>query len=141
MAAAGVTGAAAASGGLAVSAVIQCVELAAGVYQFSWRGGDGVLVDVLSADRSWILVADVLLWSTPVPPATARAALATTAAVLAVVHAKSGEWLMYSRDSRQVARCRPESWWDAVADAYRRMVSGAAVSQPAAEAEGSGASA
>jgi hypothetical protein len=133
MAAAGVTGAAAAPGGLAVSAVIRCVELAVGVYQFSWCDGDGVLVDVLAAGGAWIAAADVLLWSTPVPPAIARAALAATAAVLAVVPVESGEWLIYGRDSRRAARCCPESWWDAVADAYRRAVS---VSRPAVEAAG-----
>lgn len=124
-----------------MSAVIRCVELATGVHEFSWCGGDGVLVDVLAADRSWIVVADVLLWPAPVPPATRRAVLAPTEAVLAVVHAESGEWLMYGRDGRRVAGCSPESWWEAVADAYRRVVSGAAVSQPAAGAEGTGASA
>jgi hypothetical protein len=75
-----------------------CTVLAAGVTRFTWRSpqdhGDGLLVDVDIASERWHEVADVLLWSTPVDPATAAARVAQSHAALAVVARQPGRWLV-----------------------------------------------
>jgi hypothetical protein len=72
--------------------------LATGVTRFTWHSpgdhGDGLLVDVDTASERWHEVADVLLWSTPVDPATAAARVAQSHATLAVVAQQPGRWLV-----------------------------------------------
>jgi hypothetical protein len=73
-------------------------SLAAGVTSFAWHAsgdrGDGLLVDVDTANQLWCDVADVLLWPTPVEPATAAARAASSHAMLAVVPRQPGSWLV-----------------------------------------------
>jgi hypothetical protein len=113
--------------------------LAAGVTSFAWHAsrdcGDGLLADVNAASQRWCDVADVLLWPTPVEPATAAARAALSHATLAVVTRRPGSWLILTFSvapalttraiTRRAVACADD--WPAllevIVDHYRAVVS------------------
>lgn len=101
--------------------------LATGVTRFTWHTpedhGDGLLVDVDTASTRWHEVADVLLWSVPVDPATAAARAADTHATLAVVAEQPGRWLVLTPRHMVVSA---EDWpalLATIVEHYRAVVS------------------